>query len=54
MLADVRKWLDDLSSNFGWLLLGDETKSRTTKRFDSSGNEDEAGRPGVVLEYKPS
>ena len=36
MLADVQKWLDDPSSNFGWLLLGDETKSRTTKRFDSS------------------
>ena len=54
MLADVQKWQDDSSSNFGWLLLGGETKSRTTKRFDSSENEEEAGRPVVVVEYKPS
>ena len=52
MMADVQRWLDDPTKNFGWLLLGDETKSRTAKRFDSKENEKEANRPVLVVEYK--
>ena len=54
LVANVQKWLDDPTTNFGWVLLGDETKSRTTKRFDSKENEKETNRPVLVVEYTPS
>src|SRR5205814_8485784 len=33
MIADVQSWLDNPGSNFGWLVLGDETGGATAKRF---------------------
>ena len=33
--SDVQDMLDDPSSNFGWILVGNEALSRTTRRFDS-------------------
>src|SRR5205809_3066191 len=35
MVADVQSWLDNPANNFGWLVLGDESTSATTKRFDT-------------------
>ena len=35
MVADVQGWLDNPASNFGWLMLGDETAIVTAKRFDT-------------------
>jgi hypothetical protein len=35
MVANVQSWLDNLASNFGWLVLGDESTSITSKRFDT-------------------
>jgi hypothetical protein len=35
MVADVQSWLGDSDTNFGWILLGDETRGRSVKRFDS-------------------
>jgi hypothetical protein len=35
MVADVQGWLDNPASNFGWLMLGDETDFLTAKRFDT-------------------
>ena len=35
MVADVQSWLDNPSTNFGWLVKGDESTSPTAKRFDS-------------------
>ena len=35
MIADVQSWLDDPGSNFGWLVLGDESTFLTSKRFDT-------------------
>ena len=35
MVADVQAWLDNPASNFGWLVLGDETAIATAKRFDT-------------------
>ena len=52
MLADVQRWLDDPTRNFGWLLIGDETTSRTAKRFDTKENKGEANRPVLAREYK--
>jgi spore coat protein A len=35
MISDVQGWLDDPSSNYGWILIGDEANPTTTRRFDS-------------------
>ena len=35
MTTDVQSWLDNPAINFGWLVLGDESTSTTTKRFDT-------------------
>lgn len=35
MEADVSTWVDDPSQNFGWLVMGDEGKPPTAKRFDT-------------------
>ena len=51
MVSDVQSWLDDTSTNFGWLLLGNEDENRTTKRFDSRENSTEANRPALTIEF---
>ena len=52
MVADVQGWLDDPSSNHGWLVLGNEEKERqTAKRFGSRENADESSRPALLVEY---
>jgi len=35
MVTDVQGWLDAPATNFGWILLGDESGGRTVKRFRS-------------------
>ncbi len=52
MVADIQNWLENPATNFGWLLLGDESKSPTTKRFDTRENGDDGNRPVLVVEYK--
>lgn len=51
LVADVQNWLDDPATNFGWLILGDETRSQTAKRFDSRDNANGENRPVLVVEY---
>ncbi len=52
MVADVQGWLDDPSSNHGWLVLGNEEKERqTAKRFESRENPVESNRPALLIEY---
>ncbi len=35
MVTDVQDWLDGTTPNYGWILIGDESVSPTSKRFDS-------------------
>jgi hypothetical protein len=35
MVADVQSWLNSPGSNFGWLVLGDESVAGSAKRFDT-------------------
>ena len=51
LVADVQGWLDDPLTNFGWLLLGNETGSQTTKRFYSKENPSAADRPSLTVEF---
>ena len=45
MVADVQSWLDNPATNFGWLVLGDESMMMmTAKRFDTR----ESNNPPVL------
>ena len=48
MVADVQGWLDNSASNFGWLVLGDETAIATAKRFDTR---ESASPPMLTIEF---
>jgi hypothetical protein len=48
MVADVQAWLDNPASNFGWLVLGDETAIATAKRFDTR---ESASPPVLTIEF---
>ena len=50
LVADVQKWLDNPSSNHGWLLMGND-KATMVKRFDTRENASEANRPSLTLTF---
>jgi len=52
MVADVQTWLDAPATNFGWLLLGNETTT-TAKRFNTKENSDPTTHPALIVEYAP-
>jgi hypothetical protein len=52
LLADVQAWIDDPASNFGWVLVADET-SASTKRFDSRENPVASARPELMVAFAP-
>ena len=52
MVADVQSWLDNPDSNFGWVLIGDESSNQTTKRFNSMENSIERSRPVLIVEFQ--
>ena len=49
MVADVQSWLDDPSTNHGWLLMGDESSNRTAKRFSSREQASASTRPTLTV-----
>jgi len=53
MVADVQMWLDNPSSNFGWVVTGDEVLTTTAKRFDSRENLTAANRPMLTIDFTP-
>jgi hypothetical protein len=48
MVSDVQEWLDNPVSNFGWLVLGDESGLATAKRFDTR---ESASPPVLTIQY---
>src|SRR6266403_395416 len=48
MITDVQSWLDNPGSNFGWLVLGDESGGATAKRFDTR---ESASPPVLTIQY---
>ena len=48
MVADVQSWVDNPASNFGWLVLGDETAAATAKRFDTR---ESASPPVLTIQF---
>lgn len=53
LTADVQMWLDAPETNFGWLLLTDETTQPTSKRFDSRENTSISDRPQLTIQFTP-
>ncbi|MBI5364239.1 MAG: DNRLRE domain-containing protein [Planctomycetes bacterium] len=53
MANDVQGWLNAPSSNFGWIVIGDETQIITAKRFDSRTNPTPANRPVLIVDFTP-
>lgn len=50
LVADVQAWRDDPSTNFGWIIIGDETEQHTARRFDSR-EASETRRPQLTIQY---
>ena len=50
--ADVQSWLDDPASNFGWLLMGDESLPKTARKLDSREHPTVANRPKLIVEFR--
>lgn len=53
MVADVQGWLDSPKTNFGWLLLGDETQGATAKVLQSRQSGDAQARPTLTVTFTP-
>jgi hypothetical protein len=53
MVADVQAWLDDPSTNFGWMLRGDETlgEVHTARKIGSRENQTDDYRPKLRIEF---
>ncbi|MFT5086709.1 MAG: hypothetical protein ACI906_003629 [Candidatus Latescibacterota bacterium] len=49
--ADVQVWIDSTASNSGWILIGDETKTPTSKRFISRDDNDPNRHPQLLVDY---
>ncbi|MEM7761173.1 MAG: DNRLRE domain-containing protein [Cyanobacteria bacterium P01_A01_bin.40] len=52
MVQDVQQWLDSPETNFGWLLLGNETNSGTVKVFASRHNTDSSIQPQLSVSFE--
>lgn len=53
LVADVQSWIDDPSSNHGWMVIGEEATFRSAKRFGSRESADPMAVPALVVEYRP-
>lgn len=51
MVSDVQQWLNSPSTNFGWVILCNETAGGTAKRFDTRENTTAANRPKLTVTY---
>ena len=51
LVDDVRRWLRDPASNFGWILIGDESVKQTAKRFVSRDSVNTDLRPSLSVTY---
>ena len=51
MVADVQAWVDQPSSNHGWILIGNEAIHTTAKRFDSREITAPGFRPALEIDF---
>ena len=53
MIADVQAWLADPASNFGWIIIGEES-TPSARRFDTRENAAFQNRPQLTISYQVS
>jgi hypothetical protein len=53
MVNDVQSWLNDPASNFGWLLLGDESTTATARIFFTREAQNNGQWPSLVVTFTP-
>jgi hypothetical protein len=51
MVSDVQSWLDSPSSNFGWIIRGQETGSQTFRGFYTREESNTAYQPKLTIDY---
>src|SRR6266404_2139367 len=51
LTADVQQWLSNPTTNFGWILTGNETHGGTSKEFDTRENTTATARPGLTVNF---
>jgi hypothetical protein len=54
LAADIQAWLAAPTTNFGWLVQGDESFPQAAKRFDSRENSVAAFRPALSISFTPA
>ena len=52
IVADVQDWLDNPDGNFGWIALGNENATQTTKRFVSKESGSQGSRPVLEITFE--
>lgn len=53
LVADVQAWVNEPSSNHGWIMRGNETDSQTARRIFGRTAFSPADRPLLTVEYTP-
>jgi spore coat protein A len=53
LVADVQLWMTNASTNFGWIIRGDESTTKSAKRFDSRENGISSQRPVLRVGFIP-
>jgi hypothetical protein len=53
LAADVQSWLDNPGSNFGWIVIGDESMLDSVRRFASGQYPVISERPVLTVDYTP-
>src|SRR5262249_8597263 len=51
LTTDVQGWFSNPSTNFGWVLTGNEATTATAKQFDSREITNAANRPVLTIDY---
>lgn len=52
MVTDVQAWVSDATTNFGWLVMADESSGTSAKRFNSRSNADVSTRPSLTVTFE--
>lgn len=50
-VSDVQRWIDQPSTNHGWMLIGDDLGLQNAKRFGSRNNTTVEARPVLIVSY---
>lgn len=52
--SDVQGWINNPSSNNGWMIVGEEFGSQTALQFDTRENVNPTNRPMLTVNYTPA